>query len=93
MAAVFPLDVPGLACSLFEPDIFRTVAGWLYFMPGSFPMTNHVSANSSRTISFGVGAGRHLERNNRKVNGLRRLTVHRVLYYGSNEQRNKFESI
>lgn len=49
-------------------------------------MTNHVSANSSY-ISFVFLLAQDYtkrKRNNRKVNGLRRLLVHHVLYYGSN---------
>lgn len=51
MAAVFALDVSGLACCLLGETFVLTVVGWLNFMPGSFPMTNHVSANGGCIVS------------------------------------------
>lgn len=51
MAAVFALDVSGLACCLLGETFVPTVVGRLYFMPGSFPMTNHVSANGGCVVS------------------------------------------
>lgn len=49
-------------------------------------MTNHFSANSSDITFVFLLAQDYTKRtlNNRKVNGLHRLLVHHVLYYGFN---------
>lgn len=78
VAAVFALDVSGRAGC--QTPFGRLLAAFILCREASLT-ANHVSANSVVSLALAQG---DVRRGKRDVNGLCRLTVHRVLYYGSN---------